>query len=481
MPTLPTTPSTLNPPAGFDPATEEYPLNSSVVVTDAVGPLATNRQHQQGIDRDEALRARINTSTAYLLAVSGAVLWVDGSRPMSGILGMADNRITGLGAPSSDADATTKLYVDTADASLLPRNGARAMTGALQMGGNPIKGVANPTDAGDAATKTYTDAQDATLLDLGTTRALTNAAQPFVVSGKRIANVGAPSQVSDAATKGYADAGDALRLALTGGTMSGTIGMGNNVISGLAAPSSGDHATNRTYVDTSDALRLARDGSAPPTADTPWGSRKITVLGDGTADSDAVNLGQTRTLSIGRAIHVGCVAATRAADINNDNTPSRHGCLFSLDLDTRCDKYLLDVSVGTVIFLSGSDARNPTLSSRMLLSLTYSGSTITGATMVGATLQRDVLSTGSVPDIAPTPINFTFNPVGTYTDVAFAELPTEDSGANAIGMRASYDGSNRLTLLFWVARNVSNLGTTSASFVRAWTHAIVQYTGLSRR
>lgn len=37
---------------------------------------------------------------------------------------------------------------------------------------------------------------------------------------------------------------------------------------------------------------IARDGQAPPTADIPWGGRKITGLADGINDGEALNAGQ---------------------------------------------------------------------------------------------------------------------------------------------------------------------------------------------
>ena len=42
---------------------------------------------------------------------------------------------------------------------------------------------------------------------------------------------------------------------------------------------------------------IPRDGSAAPTRDTPWGTKKIKGLGDAVNDDEAVNLGQARALS----------------------------------------------------------------------------------------------------------------------------------------------------------------------------------------
>jgi len=75
---------------------------------------------------------------------------------MSGAIAMGANKITGLGTPTATTDATTKTYVDTADALKLNLTGG-TMSGVIAMGANKITGLADPTTAQDAATKNYID------------------------------------------------------------------------------------------------------------------------------------------------------------------------------------------------------------------------------------------------------------------------------------------------------------------------------------
>lgn len=60
-----------------------------------------------------------------------------------------------------------------------------------------------------------------------------------------------------------------------------------------------DDSVNANLADIADELTnsMARDGQSPPTANMPWGGRKITGLGAGTNDDDAVRLDQVAPLA----------------------------------------------------------------------------------------------------------------------------------------------------------------------------------------
>jgi hypothetical protein len=96
---------------------------------------------------------------------------------MTGSIAMSNKKITGLAAPTDDADAATKAYVDAAEAdakadakaaqttansalgianAALPKAGG-TMSGAIAMGSNKITGLAGPEADGDATNKKYVD------------------------------------------------------------------------------------------------------------------------------------------------------------------------------------------------------------------------------------------------------------------------------------------------------------------------------------
>ena len=70
---------------------------------------------------------------------------------MSGAIAMGTSKITGLGNPTANQDASTKAYVDST--ALLKAGGT--MSGVIAMGSNKITGLTNPTANQDAATKAY--------------------------------------------------------------------------------------------------------------------------------------------------------------------------------------------------------------------------------------------------------------------------------------------------------------------------------------
>ncbi len=185
---------------------------------------------------------------------------------MSGAIAMGSSKITGLGTPTSSADAATKGYVDqevsavidsapgaldtlnelaaalgddanfsttitNSIATKLPLAGG-TMTGDVVLGANKATSTATPATADTLTRKGYVDTQDALKLDLsgGT------MSGAIAMGTSKITGAGDPTAAQDVATKNYVDTQDALQLTLTGGTMSGNIAMGSNNITGLATP-----------------------------------------------------------------------------------------------------------------------------------------------------------------------------------------------------------------------------------------------------
>jgi hypothetical protein len=107
---------------------------------------------------------------------------LDGSDTLTGDLDLGSNNIVNLADPSSNQDAATKNYVDTAISAFAPEtdhsalsnlsaddhtqyllaDGTRAMVGDLDLDSNKIINLGTPTSLTDAVTKEYIDALVAT-------------------------------------------------------------------------------------------------------------------------------------------------------------------------------------------------------------------------------------------------------------------------------------------------------------------------------
>ena len=163
------------------------------LVDSAPGTLDTLNELAAALGDDPNFATSLTASIADKLPLGGGT--------MTGAIAMGTNKITGLGTPTSTADAATKGYVDTADALKLNLSGG-TMSGQIAMGTNKITGLGDPTTSQDAATKTYVDTADA------------------------------------------------LKLNLTGGTMSGAIAMGTNKITGVGDPTNAQDVVTKNYSDT---------------------------------------------------------------------------------------------------------------------------------------------------------------------------------------------------------------------------------------
>ena len=238
---------------------------------------------------------------------------------------MSKKRLTNVGAPSDNADAATKKYVDDnressggpsktstltidsnidmkdrfrilnlkhpvdadepatkqySDSRYLDRDGSRTMIGNLDLNNNKIIKVGAPTGEGDAATKKYVD--DTHTNSAVKTSKLVVDSNIDMKSSFRIRNLQTPLSGKEPPTKDYVDN---TFLDRDGSyPMKGNLKMDNNRITGLPAPNSADQPTTLTF---SNLKYLARNGSAAMTNNLNMNNKKIINLSSPSSNTDA--------------------------------------------------------------------------------------------------------------------------------------------------------------------------------------------------
>jgi hypothetical protein len=134
---------------GTDAATKTYVDTSiSNLIDTAPGTLDTLNELAAALGDDPNFATTVTNEIATKLSLAGGT--------MTGAIAMGTNKITGLGNPTSNQDAATKTYVDTADAARLSLSGG-TMTGNIVLGTNKITTTADPTTADDLARRGYID------------------------------------------------------------------------------------------------------------------------------------------------------------------------------------------------------------------------------------------------------------------------------------------------------------------------------------
>lgn len=164
----------------------------------------------------------VDAGTIYYATDTYLFYYSDGSTwTQTNAFGAVTSQTT-YGAASANGSATTYARADHT-------HGTPALGTSVP---NAISGAAG--SAGSATTPSKEDH----------THAFTPS-QNLSMATYKLTNLGTPTSGTDAATKDYAD----LKLALTGGTMSGAIAMGTNKITGLGTPTSAADAATKQYVD----------------------------------------------------------------------------------------------------------------------------------------------------------------------------------------------------------------------------------------
>jgi hypothetical protein len=170
-----------------DAATKGYVDTAVANLVDAApGALDTLNELAAAINDDANFSTTITNSIATKLPLAGGT--------MSGAIAMGTNKITGMGDPTANQDAATKVYVDTQRDTRLALAGG-TMTGAISMGANKITATYTPSANSDLTTKTYVDG----ILGSATSAAASAAAAATSASNAATSATSASNSASAAA------------------------------------------------------------------------------------------------------------------------------------------------------------------------------------------------------------------------------------------------------------------------------------------
>jgi hypothetical protein len=141
----------------------------------------------------------------------------------------------------------------------------------LAAGGYKVTGLGAPSSNADAATKLYVDTQVASLVD--------SAPGTLDTLNELAAALGDDPNYATTMTNALA-----AKLSLSGGTMTGAIAMGANKITGLADPTSSTDAANKNYIDT-----MATSAGASATAAAASAAAAATSATSAASSATAAN------------------------------------------------------------------------------------------------------------------------------------------------------------------------------------------------
>ena len=177
-----------DPVSAQDAATKNYvDTEISSLVDAAPGTLDTLNELAAALGDDPNFSTTITNSIATKLPLAGGT--------MSGAIAMGTNKITGMGDPTANQDAATKVYVDTQDATKLSLSGG-TMTGDITLGANKATSTATPTTNDDLTRKGYVDS----ILGSATAAAVSAAAAATSASNAATSETNAGNSATAAAS-----------------------------------------------------------------------------------------------------------------------------------------------------------------------------------------------------------------------------------------------------------------------------------------
>lgn len=257
-----------------DAATKNYvDTGLANLVDSAPGALDTLNELAAALGDDADFSNTVTTSIATKLPLAGGT--------MSGAIAMGTSKITGMGDPTADQDAATKVYVDTQRDTRLATAGG-TMTGAIDMGANKVTTTYTPTDNADLTTKTYVDGilgSATAAADSATAAAASETAAASSESAAAASESAAATSASNASTSETNAAGSATAAANSASNASTS--------EANAATSATNAATSATAASNSESAAATSATSAATSATNAGNSESAAGVSETNAAASA--------------------------------------------------------------------------------------------------------------------------------------------------------------------------------------------------
>ena len=242
---------------------------------------------------------------------------INGQLDMNGATGAT---IINLSSPTNNGDAATKQYVDNAVANVID-----SAPGALDTLNELAAALGDDANFATTITNSLATKLNLTGGTLSGTLAL---------GTNKITGLGDPTANQDAATKGYVDTQRDTRLAVTGGTLTGSLALGGNAITGVADPTNAQDVSTKNYIDTlygstaSAATSASAAATSASNAATSESNAATSESNAATSESNALSYKNASEAALDEFTDIYLGASNTAPTSDLDGDPLSEGSLW---------------------------------------------------------------------------------------------------------------------------------------------------------
>jgi len=300
----------------------------------------------------------------------------------------------------------------------------------LVAGGYKVTGLGTPSSTADAATKGYVDTQISNLVD--------SAPSTLDTLNELAAALGDDPNYATTITNALA-----AKLSLSGGTMTGAIAMGTNKITGLGTPTSSADATTKNYVDGILGSATSAEASATAAA-TSATSAAASATAAATSATSAASSASAAASSASAAATSASSALTSQTAAATSATSAAASASAASTSETNAATSATSAATSATSAASSASAAQTSSSSAATSASSAAISASSAAASATAAATSETNAAASAASAATTYDNFDDRYLG-----AKASAPSVDNDGNALLTGAIYFNSSTGIMSVW--------------------------------